>query len=77
MKRSNYPRKLKKAVNGMRASEHVTVPFWGRRSRRRTKWIVRGELQFRKLIDEINRNEARIKKLQAIQKMVDSIIAKY
>lgn len=77
MERSKYPRKLKKAVNGMRATEYRTFPYWGRKSRRRTKWVVRGELQFRKLFDEINRKEALIKKLQAIQKMVDSLIAQY
>ena len=63
MKTSKFPRKLKKAVNCMRASEHRTFPYWGRRSRRRTKWVVRGELEFRKLFGEIKRQEVRIREL--------------
>lgn len=29
MKRSKFPRKLKKAVNTMRANEYRTFPYWG------------------------------------------------
>lgn len=77
MKRSNYPRKLKKAVNGMRATEYRTFPYWGRKSRRRTKWVVRGELEFRRLFDEIKRKENRIKELEVSCDIVNRLMAQW
>ncbi len=74
MKKSKLPRKLKKAVNCMRATEYRTFPYWGRRSRRRTKWVVRGELEFKKVFCEIKRKEALIKELEAAQKLVDGLM---
>ena len=76
MKRSEYPRKLKKAVNSMRATEYKSVPYWGRRSRRRTKWVVRGELEFWKLYREIERKDAMIKRLQATLDYFNSLTAR-
>lgn len=77
MKRSKFPRKLKKAVNTMRVNEYITVSYWGRRSRRRTKWVVRGELEFRKLYDEIKRGKARLKELKVACDIVERLMARH
>ena len=74
MKISCFPRKLKKTVNSMRATAYRTFPYWGRRSRRRTKWVIQGELVFKQMFGEIKRKNALLKEFKAAYKTVDGLI---
>ena len=71
MKKSKpcLPRKLKKAVNGLRINEYTGKVFYDWhfyvRHYPRTKWIVRAERLFIRAWRELKAKDARIKELEA------------
>lgn len=78
MKKSKpcLPRKLKKAINGLRINEYTgrVCYDWHFRVRHypRTKWVVRAERQFIRAWRELKAKDARIKELEAqLQMMKD------